>query len=136
MCRFTSAEVDVSFQLGISVVIVETTFLMSQHQNWFSILALHSKNTALFYTENSIKIENVLFCSFIFRNSKHNCVLLCIVTLLDTTPIKLQNPWCVQLNSTCSKMNGVTAMDENGETVKSPIKRLGSTRKLMLFNSK
>lgn len=33
-------------------------------------------------------------------------------------------------------MNGVTAMDENGEGVKSPIKRLGSTRKLMLFNSK
>lgn len=33
-------------------------------------------------------------------------------------------------------MNGVTAMDEIGEGVKSPIKRLGSTRKLMLFNSK
>lgn len=33
-------------------------------------------------------------------------------------------------------MNGVTAMDENGESVKSPIKRLGSTRKLLLFNSK
>lgn len=33
-------------------------------------------------------------------------------------------------------MNGVTAMDENGEEVKSPIKRLGSTRKLLLFNSK
>lgn len=33
-------------------------------------------------------------------------------------------------------MNGVTAMDEMGEGVKSPIKRLGSTRKLMLFNSK
>lgn len=33
-------------------------------------------------------------------------------------------------------MNGVTAMDENGEEIKSPIKRLGSTRKLILFNSK
>lgn len=34
-------------------------------------------------------------------------------------------------------MNGVTAMDENGEdSIKSPIKRLGSTRKLLLFNSK
>lgn len=30
---------------------------------------------------------------------------------------------------------GVTAMDENGEEIKSPIKRLGSTRKLLLFNS-
>lgn len=35
-----------------------------------------------------------------------------------------------------TKMNGVTAMDENGEEIKSPIKRLGSTRKLILFNSK
>lgn len=33
-------------------------------------------------------------------------------------------------------MNGVTAMDENGEDIKSPIKRLGSTRKLLIFNSK
>lgn len=32
-------------------------------------------------------------------------------------------------------MNGVTAMDENGEDIKSPIKRLGSTRKLLIFNS-
>jgi len=33
-------------------------------------------------------------------------------------------------------MNGVTAMDENGDEIKSPIKRLGSTRKLLVFNSK
>lgn len=33
-------------------------------------------------------------------------------------------------------MNGVTAMDENGDDIKSPIKRLGSTRKLLIFNSK
>lgn len=33
-------------------------------------------------------------------------------------------------------MNGVTAMDENGEDIKSPMKRLGSTRKLLIFNSK
>ncbi|XP_037033613.1 SLIT-ROBO Rho GTPase-activating protein 1-like isoform X1 [Bradysia coprophila] len=32
-------------------------------------------------------------------------------------------------------MNGVTAMDENGEDIKSPIKRLGSTRKLLIFNN-
>ena len=32
-------------------------------------------------------------------------------------------------------MNGVTAMDENGGDVRSPIKRLGSTRKLLIFNS-
>lgn len=31
---------------------------------------------------------------------------------------------------------GVTAMDEGAEEIKSPIKRLGSTRKFMLFNSK
>lgn len=33
-------------------------------------------------------------------------------------------------------MNGVSAMDEYVDGVKSPIKRLGSTRKLLLFNSK
>lgn len=38
-------------------------------------------------------------------------------------------------NNIRQNMNGVTAMDENGEEVKSPIKRLGSTRKLILFNS-
>lgn len=33
-------------------------------------------------------------------------------------------------------MNGVTAMDENGDGVKSPMRRLGSTRKSIVFNSK
>lgn len=33
-------------------------------------------------------------------------------------------------------MNGVTLMDENDVDIKSPIRRLGSTRKLNLFNSK
>lgn len=34
-------------------------------------------------------------------------------------------------------MNGVTAMDENGDQeIKSPMKRMGSTRKLVIFNSK
>lgn len=40
------------------------------------------------------------------------------------------------IRSEVFKMNGVTAMDENDGGVKSPIKRFGSTRKLMLFNSK
>lgn len=32
-------------------------------------------------------------------------------------------------------MNGVTAMDENGEEIKSPMKRIGSTRKIHIFNN-